>query len=109
MNLGENDVGYLPPILKVDVLPVAQVGGQELDLLRGNAFSVQRGDLLDQPLAAGVQLLDLPVGVGHQNRAGPRQGVQQLLDLVLHLGQLNVSGGQLGVACLGPGGRGFEM
>ncbi len=90
MDLGENDVSYLPPVLKVDIVPVAQVGGQELDLLRGDGFSVQRGDLLNEPLPVGVQLLDPPIGVGHQNRAGPGQGVQQLLDLVLHLGQLHI-------------------
>lgn len=42
VDLGENDVGYLSMVLKADVVPVAQAGGQEFDLLRGDAFSVQQ-------------------------------------------------------------------
>ena len=71
MNLGENHIGHLPPVLEVDAVPILQVGGQELDLLRGDAFSVQRGDFLNEPLPVVVQVLDFPVGVGDQNRACP--------------------------------------
>ena len=35
MDLGENDVSYLPPVLKVDIVPVAQVGGDAPQLREG--------------------------------------------------------------------------
>ena len=73
------------------------MGRQKLNFLRGDCFRVQCRDFLCQPLTAGVQFLDFPIGIGQQNRISPGQGVQQFFDFVLHLGQLHIQGGQLGI------------
>ena len=42
VDLGENNVGYLSPVVIVDVVPIPQVGGEILNLLRGDSLRVQR-------------------------------------------------------------------
>ena len=42
VDLGENNVGHLSPVVIVDVVPIPQVGGEILNLLRGDSLRVQR-------------------------------------------------------------------
>lgn len=58
-DLRDQAIGRLPPVLKINVQPVIQMGRHELGLSSRHCFRRHFRDGLNQRLAVGIQLLNL--------------------------------------------------